>query len=261
MKSQLNTPRAALVLTAVSVGLLAMAGTTFAQEDEDEIPFAEAELFFELNNTDGDLGIHSSIDGEGWSRLRVEDPAGRRMLNIRLRGRLRRQGLTQLAFESTEPPFDELSPDVFFRRFPEGEYEITGLTLDGEEMESEALVTHVIPAAPTNILVNGALLPDGCDDGSSPSVSAGSDILIDWDPVVTTHSVVGSPLGSPDIDIVLYQIFIDQGNFGLAVDQDPSDTDLLIPAGLLRTGLVVIEILVREESGNQTASESCFVVE
>ena len=26
-------------------------------------PFAVAELFFELNDTDGDLGIHASIDG------------------------------------------------------------------------------------------------------------------------------------------------------------------------------------------------------
>jgi hypothetical protein len=26
-------------------------------DDEEEIPFDEAEIFFELNNTDGDLGI------------------------------------------------------------------------------------------------------------------------------------------------------------------------------------------------------------
>ena len=30
---------------------------------EEEIPFDEAELFFELNDTDGDLGIHGKIDG------------------------------------------------------------------------------------------------------------------------------------------------------------------------------------------------------
>ena len=35
-----------------------------ASADGDEIPFDEASLFFELNNTDGDLGIHALIDGE-----------------------------------------------------------------------------------------------------------------------------------------------------------------------------------------------------
>ncbi len=31
--------------------------------DEDEVPFDVAQVFFELNNTDGDLGIHALIDG------------------------------------------------------------------------------------------------------------------------------------------------------------------------------------------------------
>ena len=62
----------------------------------EEIPFAEAELFFELNDTDGDLGIHASIDGEAWKHLEVEDPDEKEILQIRAKGRLRRQGVTQL---------------------------------------------------------------------------------------------------------------------------------------------------------------------
>lgn len=42
-----------------------------AAEEGNEIPFSEAEIFFELNNTDGDLGIHSSIDGDAWKRRGV----------------------------------------------------------------------------------------------------------------------------------------------------------------------------------------------
>jgi hypothetical protein len=57
-----------------------------------------AESFFEPNNTDGDLGIHSSIDGEPWTRLAIEGPNGREILDITLRSRLKRQGLTQLFF-------------------------------------------------------------------------------------------------------------------------------------------------------------------
>ncbi len=65
--------------------------------------FSEAELFFELNDTDGDLGIHSSIDGGAYSRLTITDPKEQAILKVSPRGRLARQGLTQLFFESAEP--------------------------------------------------------------------------------------------------------------------------------------------------------------
>ncbi|GAG89896.1 unnamed protein product, partial [marine sediment metagenome] len=87
-------------------------------DDEDEIAFSEAEIFFELNNTDGDLGVHALIDGDPWDHMEIEDPKERRMLNVRVSGRLRRQGLTEIFFESAEPTFDELTPKRFFRRFP-----------------------------------------------------------------------------------------------------------------------------------------------
>ena len=36
--------------------------------------FSEAELFIELNDTDGDLGIHGSMDGGAYLRLKIEGP-------------------------------------------------------------------------------------------------------------------------------------------------------------------------------------------
>ena len=57
------------------------------------------------------------------------------------------QGLTEIFFESAEPPFDELAPQDFFRRFPEGVYDIEGVTLDGAELESEVRLSYIIPAA------------------------------------------------------------------------------------------------------------------
>ena len=139
-------------------GLIALALSPAAladdhDESEEEIPFAVAEVFFELNNTDGDLGIHSLIDGDPWKRLSIEGADERRLLNIGVRGRLRRQGLTELFFESAEPPFDELPPARFFRRFPEGTYEIEGVTLEGLELESETMVTHAMPAPPAPTVV------------------------------------------------------------------------------------------------------------
>ena len=80
-----------LIACAGAAGLLAT--PVIAEDhDEDEIEFDVAEIFFELNNTDGDLGIHSLIDGEPWKRLKIEDPNERRMLGVGVRGRLRRQG-------------------------------------------------------------------------------------------------------------------------------------------------------------------------
>jgi hypothetical protein len=60
----------ALLLTAPAV----WAGDRGRDRDEaDEIPFDEAEIFFELNDTDGDLGIHALIDGDAWKSLQFKD--------------------------------------------------------------------------------------------------------------------------------------------------------------------------------------------
>ena len=59
---------------AFSLALGVLPRTADAAWDDEEIPFDEAEIFFELNNTDGDLGIHALIDGEPWKRLEIEDP-------------------------------------------------------------------------------------------------------------------------------------------------------------------------------------------
>ena len=116
---------AAVLAIAVTAG-------AFAQTPS----FSKSDIFFELNHTDGDLGIHAKIDGDAWKSLEIEDPNERSMLKIRVKGRLRRQGLTEIFMESAEPTFDELDPEVFFARFPEGTYEIEGLSLEGEEIGS-----------------------------------------------------------------------------------------------------------------------------
>ncbi|MGD8975929.1 MAG: hypothetical protein PVJ56_21695, partial [Desulfobacterales bacterium] len=215
---------------------------------------------FELNNTDGDLGIHSLIDGEPWKRLSIEDPRERQMLDIRVQGRLRWQGLTELFFESAEPSFDELSPKKFFRRFPEGEYEIEGITLEGEELESTAVLTHLLPAPPANVMVSGIPAAEDCDVDPLPSV--GTPVIISWDVVTLSHPDLGRT--NMPIEVVKYQVVVEEEVSGavLSVDLPPTVTELEIPAGFIALGdEFKFEILVREESGNQTAVESCFEVE
>ncbi len=230
-------------------------------DDDEEIPFDVATVYFELNDTDGDLGIHALIDGEPWKRLAIEMPDGRENLRIDLRSRLRLQGLTELFFESAEPTFDELDPEDFFDRFPEGEYEVEGMTIEGEELESTTLVTHLLPAPAGNLSVNGMPLPEDCDEGPVPSVS--EPFLITWDPVTHSHPDLGRT--NEPIEIVKYELVVEREEPTLlkfSIDLPPDVTTVTLPGGFAASGEEFkVEVLAREASGNQTAVESCFEVD
>ena len=262
--------RLAVGLCGIALVAPGLSGADHREKDDDEVPFAVAEVFFELNNTDGDLGIHALIDGDPWKRLTIEDPRDRKILNVYVRSRLRRQGLTEFFFESAEPTFDELLPRKFFRRFPEGEYDIEGVTLDGEDRESEVEITHRMPApaAPT---INGMPMAEQCDD-EEPGFDAPTvvgPVVIAWPAVASTHPELGSPQSSPDITIVNYQVVVEadlEGPDGeefatvFSVVLPPDVTSMTVPAEFLaQTDEFKYEVLAREESWNQTAVESCFL--
>ncbi len=264
-----------LIAGAIAVVSLLAAPATWADDDSDsdsdkEIPFDEAEVFFELNDTDGDLGIHSLIDGGPWKKLEIEDPHERRMLRVKARGRLRRQGLTELFFESAEPRFAELPPVEFFARFPEGEYEIEGVTLDGDELESVTKVTHLMPA-PAHATVNGEMLAVVCDDEDplydAPVVTL--PITISWPAVTMSHPDLGT-LPPEEITVHNYQVVV-EAEIETAMGEElevitstilpPADTSYVVPDAFIGLSDVwKYEVLVREESFNQTAVESCFVI-
>ncbi|MGH8489154.1 MAG: hypothetical protein ACREXS_09910 [Gammaproteobacteria bacterium] len=221
------------------------------------VEFPEAELFFELNDTDGDLGIHSSIDGPGWKKLTITDPKKHTILRIRPEGRLARQGMTQLFFESAEPPFDELAPEKFFRRFPEGAYVVRARTLDGGQLKSTVRLSHVMAARPANILVSGVPAAENCDAVPLPSVS--EPVIIDWDPVTESHPEIGK---SGPVAIVGYQLFVEQGDVSFAFDLPPTVTEFQVPSEILALGdQVKFEIIARTAALNNTAVESCFTVQ
>ena len=215
--------------------------------------FDVAELFLELNDTDGDLGIHGNVDGGVWTSLGVTGPDDRSLLAIASRGRLRRQGQTQLAFESAEPSFEEQPPEVFFARFPEGWYGIEGTAQDGGEFENTVKLSHVL-AAPPEETVSGMPAADNCDEEELPEV--GAPVIIDWEPVRTSHPTIGKP---GRVRISRYQFFVEQGDMKLSVDLPPSVTEFEIPTSITAGGGVFkYEIIARTHMGNNTAVESCF---
>ncbi len=266
---------------------------TVADDDEEE-PFDEAFLFFELNDTDGDLGLHGKIDGGPWKKMEIEGPDGpneRSLLKVRAKGPLRRQGMSELFFESAEPCFDPedcddaLDPEDFFARFPQGEYEVEGKTLEGEELESEVILSHIIPAAPDEVMVNDSEAAEDCDEGL-PVVSR--PVVLSWSSAQESHEELGR---EGPIQIRYYEVVVevDESDFKSSsiiprVPDDDGRVSWTIPDDffeltdedeykfeiLTRTNvhdqddeLVIVEI--DGESGpvpgNKSAVESCFELE
>jgi hypothetical protein len=228
------------------------AGATDASAQSDN-KFSVAALFFELNDTDGDLGIHAEIDGGTWTSLDFEGPNGLKLLDILTRGRLRTQGLTQLAFESAEPSFDELNPADFFTRFPEGKYDIEAVAQEGGIFKAKVALSHVL-AAPPEATVSDQPAAESCDEPDLPEVSG--PVLIDWEPVTQSHPEIGK-VGP--VSIARYQFFVEQGAMKLSLDLPPDVTEFEIPESITAAGGVFkFEIIARTSTGNNTAIESCF---
>lgn len=262
----------AMAFAALVVFVFAMSTALSWAAENDEVPFPVGRLFFQLNDTDEDLGIHLLVDGEPWKTLEIDDPQDRRIFYVRTEGRLRRQGLTEFKFESAEPNFEEFSAEQFFNRFPEGEYDIEARRLDGTEYESEVVITHLMPAPPEGLAVNGIPAPEDCDEGPVPEVSG--PFVISWDPVTTSHPDIGTP-GEVPITVVRYEVAVERDEPTLfkmdaTIDApEPPDapaTSYEVPASLFSPGdLVKFQVLVQGGvepfTENETSSESCFIVE
>ena len=241
----------------VLMGVLLLSGlgvTDLGSQGGETGAFTEAELFFELNDTDGDLGIHASIDAGTWTHLTIAAPNGRTLLDIASRGNLQTQGLTQLAFESAEPSFEDLSPADFLARFPEGVYAIQATAQGGGTFSSDATLSHVLAAPPRNIVLSGVPAADSCNAKPLPRVT--SPVLIDWDPVTTSHPEIGT---SGPVTISRYQVFVEGEGATFSLDFPPTVTEVEVPSGVTAQGkLFKFEIIARTADGNNTAVESCF---
>ncbi len=269
-----RTTRLRVIAATTSSLLLVLTPLAAWSSQEEGLEFEEAEIFFELNNTDKDLGIHALIDGDAWKKMRIVQPNGKTMLDVRLKSRLKRQGLTELFFESAEPTFDELSPETFFERFPAGEYKIRGTSLEGDPIASIAELTQVMPAPVGNLTINGmSAEPDEegeCEEDELPQIS--NPIVIEWDAVTESHPELGA--FSDELEVVRYQAVAEfetddevtyVSSIDILPDEDIERYSVTVPDEFLRDGFEgKFEVLVREASFNQTAIETCpfeFVVE
>ena len=246
----------AAILSIAFSGIFAMQGFVVAQGHKaNTIPLTESKLIIENNDKDKDTGFQGFIDSEeGWKRIIVTNPDGKKVLDLRGKGNLADLGLTELFFETEEPANADVPLPELLDNLPEGTYEFKGFTAESAEEQGTLIGTaelsHDIPHAPA------ILSPD--EDAVVPD---DQDLVVDW-------STVSKNIDGSDANIISYQLIIDKevppqehmiGNFGLSMYLPPSQTQMTIPGEFLEPGAdYTLEVLAIAENGNQSINLVAF---
>lgn len=232
-------------------------GTTDADSTVD---IATAKLYIEHNFTDADTGVHGAFDDHGWSQLCVFDPGGNQIWALEPRSQLGDLGVAGVFFESREPPNDEYSVSDLLADFPEGEYEVRGLNVDGTTLVGSATFTHSIPATPS---ISSPALGGDPEEADPPVVNA-QGLLVAWEPV--TETIEGAAVEISGYEVIITKE-VDDDPFGfsrptLDVHVGPDTTELQVAPEFVEAGtLYELEVLALEKSGNQTISVGFFATE
>jgi hypothetical protein len=175
--------------------------------------------------------------------MKIYDPDGRKVFDVKGLGGIADQGLTELFIESVEPPLDDFPLDDVMARFPAGNYKFRGKRKDNKTLRGKALLTYDIPDGPLQVFpVDG--------DTVDPS-----NLVLEWESVP-------DPPGS---EIVGYNIIVVRED-GVPQEFDivvgPDVTSLDVPSQFLAPGTEYKwEISSLETSGNKTITETEFETE
>lgn len=211
---------------------------------------AAAKFLIEHNATDQDTGYQIFLDGEPWRAATVTTPAGEGVVAVTPGGTLAALGLTEMFFETNEPPADETALAEVLALFSEGGYAFAAEGVEGAApMTGAAALAHAIPQATT------IAIPAGPVDAEAP-------LTVAWSSVAA--SLEGAPL-----DVVGYQLIVVKeadgpptaGSFlpTFSVHVPADTTSVTVPAEFLEAGSSYeIEVLALEGSGNQTISLTTF---
>jgi len=238
-----------LALFLMAVVVLSLVAGSLEPRANNEKAFDEARIFIEYNSSDNDLGFHVFLDGEDWKTLKIVNPNGRTIFNVQGKESFQDLGLTELFFEGAEPSLFDVPLAELLALFPPGEYEFEGVTVEGDEIEGEATLTHAVPAG-----------PDVSD--SDDTVGPGNALTIRWDPVTEEAT---DPAGGvfPDVPIVVvdYQVIVGSFQVTLPATDPPSPMSVTVPPEFvesLEPGPHGFEVLAIEEGGNQTITAGSF---
>ncbi len=208
------------------------------------VRLADTAIYIEINETDGDAGIHVFLDGEGWDTMRMISPNGVEF-SVLAENSIGLQGITEFFFESAEPSFDVQTLDELLALFPAGVYRFRGTTTDGLPLRGRARLTHRLPEGPVLVFpIEGE--------------------EVDPDDAVFSWQASPDPPGS---QIVGYEVIVgceEPGFVDFAAKVGPDVTSVTVPPEVLdQDGAAECkwEVLAIEASGNQTLNESEFEID
>lgn len=218
-----------------------------------------AKLYIEHNATDEDTGVHGVFGGEAWRELCLFDPDGNRIWLADPQAQLGELAVSDFFFESREPPGDEYSVADLLADFPEGEYVVSGTDFEGTPRVGAARFTHAIPKPP---VITAPTLAEDPETVLVPTPIDGLDI--EWDAV--NETVEGE-----QVDIAGYEVIVTMEEFEdpdgnsrpvYDVHVGPGARSLSVPPEWLEPDTIYeVEVLVLEESGNQTIAVGFFRTE
>jgi hypothetical protein len=196
--------------------------------DGTGVPFADAEVFFEFNTTDNDLGLQVFLDAEGWRQVKIWDPDQHKIVQIMADGPLSELGITELRFESAEP-----SPAEVLALFPPGEYLFSGKSVEGYKLFGEGELSH-------------AFVPVFTFSPSDGQAVDPNNVVVTWD-----------VQDAEQVEVIL-ESGANDNVFDVIVSAEI--TSLNVPPQFLESGVEYkIELLAYHENGNRTIVESSFV--
>src|SRR5262245_59202247 len=107
MKNRIPIVRVPFLLLPVA-GTAVLLGTSAPRAAAPQVVQLEiSRIYWEYNASADDLGVHVSLDGEDWKTLKITDPNGHRLFDVRGAGPYAQLGLTELFFEGAEPTLSE----------------------------------------------------------------------------------------------------------------------------------------------------------
>lgn len=211
--------------------LLASLALTTASPAAAEL--AEARIFIEFNDTAQDVGVHMFLDGQ-WRSIRISDPRGRVIFEVEGLNALGAIGLSELFVEGEEPSLAELSLEELFSLFPAGLYTFSGVSEDGQRIESKARFSHRIPEG-VEIVSPQEGVPQDRDA-----------TIIDWE----------APTGPAGVQIAGYEVIVEGHGVQMSAKVPAWLTRFRVPPELLRSGRDYrFEVIAIEKNGNQTVFE------
>ena len=228
----------------------------------EALEFDEADIFYELNATDGDVGVHVALDAESWRDLRIMDPAGRTIAKVQPEGNLKELGLTELFLEGEEPSLAEVPFARIRSLFPEGDYVFLARTTDGQELRSTDPLTAELPCPVTLVspAEEQAVPPEG--------------VVVRWRPAPGVFDPDARKCDTGrEVGLVGYQVIVllENEEAGLrrefVVDLPPGATEVPVPVEFVTEGArmegteFTLEVLAVEDSGNRTITAQGFQVE